>query len=88
MTAAGWAAVIVSAVLVAALAFFLIWIVFILRRIVDTLGKVLFGAGAIAYRLVPVGPVLGDINGDLAAVVGALESLVDDLTPAKTEAAS
>ena len=88
MTAAGWAAVVVTGVLIAALAFFLIWIVFILRRIVDTLGKVLFGAGAIAYRLVPVGPVLGDINGDLTAVVGALESLVDDLTPEETAVAS
>ena len=88
MSAAGVAAVVVSGVLVAALAFYLLWVLLILRRLVDTLGKVLFGVGAIAHRLVPVAPVLGEINADLENVADALEALVDDLAPESAAEAS
>jgi hypothetical protein len=81
MSAAALAAVLVTAVLVAALAFYLIWIVLILHRLVDTLGKVLFGVGAIAHRLEPVGPVLQDVNADLEGVAVAMESLADEVAP-------
>ncbi len=62
--------------LVAALAAYLIWVVFILRHAVDTLGKVTFGVRAIAHRTEPVGPVLADVNANLTAVAEALEGLV------------
>lgn len=86
MSAAAIAALVVTGVLIAALAFYLLWVVVILRRLVDTLGKVTFGVAAIAHRVQPIGPVVEDINGNLGAVAGALEELVADLgvqTPAQ-----
>jgi len=62
-------------VLVAALAFYLIWVIRILHRAVDTLGKVTFGVRAIAYRTEPLGPLLAEINTNLTAVADALEGL-------------
>lgn len=79
MSAAAIAAVVVTGVLVLALAFYLLWVVVILRRLVDTLGKVTFGVGAIAHRVQPVGPIVEEINADLTGVADALESLVADL---------
>ncbi len=68
------------AVLVIALAGYLIWVVLILRHVVDTLGKVTFGVRAIAHRTEPVGPVVTDINANLTAVAAALEGLVERAT--------
>jgi len=73
------AAIVVTGVLIAALAFYLIWVVLILRRLTDTLGKVVFGVASIAHRVQPVGGLVGDINGNLGAVADALETLVRDL---------
>ncbi len=88
MSAAAIAALVVTAVLIVALAFYLLWVVVILRRITDTLGKVQFGVASIAHRVAPVGPVVEEINGDLIAVADALEELADDLRPARVPRAS
>ncbi|HVM01001.1 MAG TPA: hypothetical protein VM324_17050 [Egibacteraceae bacterium] len=61
------------ALLVAALAFYLIWIVVILSHVNDTLGKVTFGVRAVAHRTGPAGPALADVSGNLTAVADALE---------------
>jgi hypothetical protein len=79
VSAAAIAALVVTGLLVVALAFYLLWVVVVLRRLVDTLGKVVFGVQAIAHRVSPLGPVLDDVNSDLDAVAGALEGLVADL---------
>lgn len=79
MSGSAIAAIVVSGVLIAALAFYLIWVVLILRRLTDTLGKVVFGVASIAHRVQPVGGLVGDINGNLGAVADALETLVRDL---------
>ena len=79
MSPAALAAVIVTAVLVAALAFYLLWVVVLLRSLTDTLGKVVFGVGSIAHRVQPVGPLVVGINQNLGAVADALEDLVADL---------
>lgn len=84
MSAAAIAALVVTGVLVAALAFYLLWAVVILRRLTDTLGKVVFGVGAIAHRVEPVEPIVTAINGDLKAVADALEALAADLDPGRT----
>lgn len=86
MSAAAIAAVVVAAVLVAALAFYLIWVVLLLRQLTDTLGKVTFGVRAIAHRVAPVKGVVAEINGDLVAVADALEDLAGDLRPAASRA--
>jgi hypothetical protein len=88
VSAAAIAALVVTAVLIVALAGYLIWVVVILRRLTDTLGKVLFGVGAIAHRVEPVGPLVAEINGDLTAVAEALEELVHDLDPEQSARAS
>ncbi|GAC1534311.1 MAG: hypothetical protein NVS3B12_14890 [Acidimicrobiales bacterium] len=67
---------VITAVIVAALAFYLIRVVLILRHATDTLGKVTFGVRAIALRTEPIGPVLTDVNANLGAVAGALEGIV------------
>lgn len=88
MSAAAIAALVVTGVLIAALAFYLLWVVVILRRITDTLGKVLFGVASIAHRVEPVEQLVGDINGDLIAVADALEELAADLDPSRAARAS
>ncbi len=79
MSAAAVAALVVTGVLVAALAFYLLWVVVILRRLTDTLGKVVFGVDSIAHRVEPVEQLVGEINGDLIGVADALEALARDL---------
>ena len=66
--------------LVAALAFYFIWVIFILRHITDTLGKVTFGVRAIAHRAEPIGGLLAEVNGNLAPVADALEELAGKAT--------
>lgn len=88
MPAAAIAAIVVSAVLAAALAFYLIWVVLILRRLTDTLGKVVFGVDSIAHRVQPIGPIVGELNGDLGAVADALEELARDLGETRGSQAS
>lgn len=79
MSAAAIAALVVTGVLLAALMFYLVWVVLILRRLTDTLGKVVFGVGAIAHRVEPVGALIGEINADLGQVADQLEALARDL---------
>lgn len=64
--------------IVAALAFYLTWVVILLRSIHDTLGKVTFGVRAIAHRAAPLGPVIDEINANLIPVADALEALTPD----------
>lgn len=88
MSAAAVAALVVTAVLVAALAFYLLWVVVILRQLTDTLGKVVFGVGSIAHRVEPVEGLVGAVNADLIGVADALEALAADLNPQAKSAAS
>ncbi len=88
MSAAAVAALVVTAVLVAALAFYLLWVVVILRHLTDTLGKVVFGVGSIAHRVEPVEGLVGALNADLIGVADALEALAADLNPQAKSAAS
>lgn len=88
MPAAGIAALVVTAVLVLALAFYLLWVVLLLRRLTDTLGKVVFGVRSIAHRVEPVGGLVAEMNGDLVGVADALEALAADLDPKRADKAS
>lgn len=88
MPAAGIAALVVTGVLIAALAFYLTWVILILRRLTDTLGKVVFGVESIAHRVEPVESIVDEINGDLIGVADALEALASDLDPGRAARAS
>ena len=76
MSAAAIVTLVLTGVLVAALAAYLITVIRVLHHVLDTLGKVTFGVRAIAYRTEPVGPVLANVNANLTAVADALEGLV------------
>lgn len=80
MSLAAIVSLVLIAVLVAVLAFYLITVIRILNRAIDTLGKVTFGVRAIAFRTEPLAPILGDVNANLSAVAGALEQLVADVS--------
>lgn len=80
MSLAAVVSLVLIAVLVAVLAFYLITVIVILRRATDTLGKITFGVRAIAHRTEPLGELLGEVNGNLTAVAGALEELVADVS--------
>lgn len=64
--------------IVAALAFYLTWVVLILRSIHDTLGKVTFGVRAIAHRAAPLGQLIDEINASLIPVADGLDALTPD----------
>jgi len=83
MPAAAVVTLVVVGLLVAALAFYLAWVVLLLRQLTDTLGKVTFGVRAIAHRTEPITPLVTALNADLEAVADALESLVAKVTAAR-----
>jgi len=86
MSTAAIVSLVIIGVLVAAIAFYLIWVIVILRSAVDTLGKITFGVRAIAHRTEPLGELLGDVNANLSAVAEALEQLVADVSAPEAKA--
>lgn len=76
MPPAAIATLIFAALLVVALAVTLIWVVVLLRRITDTLGKVTFGVRAVAHRTGPLNAAVDGINADLREIADAIEGLV------------
>jgi len=86
MSTAAIVSLVIIGVLVAAIAFYLIWVIVILRSAVDTLGKITFGVRAIAHRTEPLGELLGDVNANLSAVAEALEQLVADVSSPEAKA--
>lgn len=76
MSAAAITTLVIIGLLVLALAGYLLWVLVLLRRIIDTLGKVTFGVHAIAHRVEPIAPVVSGVNRELGTVAGALEEFV------------
>lgn len=64
------------AVVLAAVAAYLIAYLLVLRRTLFTLGTVNAGVRAIGRRVEPLEPVLAEINGDLSAVRDRLVAVV------------
>ncbi len=79
MSAAAITTIVLAGLLIAALAFYLLWVIVLLRAAHHTLGKVSFGVSSIAHRTEPLGPVLEHVNTRLTAVALALEGLVAKL---------
>lgn len=67
-----------TAILVAALAIYLITIVYILQDVSFTLGTVLIGVRAIVNQVQPVGQVVGQIADNVNAIDSALGSLLGE----------
>ena len=87
MPAAAVVTLILVAILVVALALYLIRVVFILRHTNDQLGKITFGVRAIAHQTEPINELTSSINANLGAVADALDGLVDDVTDSGESAA-
>ena len=64
------------AIIVAALAFYLITIAATLKHVSFTVGTVLIGVRAIAAQCQPLQPVIRDIANDVSAIDDDLEALV------------
>lgn len=79
MPAAGIVTVVIALVIAAALAYYLIRVVIVLRAVNDSLGKVTFGVRAIAYRTEPLGELLTPIKADLEEVADTLEGVAASL---------
>ena len=77
MNVAAIVALVAVGTLVLALAYYLVTVVVLLRRLIDTLGKITFGLRAIAHRTEPVNGIVAEIVEDLAAVDAALSVLVE-----------
>lgn len=67
--------------LVAVLAGYLVAIAAVLRKVSETLGQVTFGVRAIERQTEGLGPALGEINGALEQVAGALDDAVSTAEP-------
>lgn len=76
MPAAAIATLVVSAVLILALAFYLIRIIAQLSELIRTLGLITFGLRSIAHRTEPVADVVAAIEADTSAIDGALSALL------------
>lgn len=80
MPVVAWVTVAIALIVAAALAFYLVRVVLILRSVNDTLGKVTFGVRAIAHRTEPLGELLTPIKTDLEAVATLLDSVAAGLS--------
>lgn len=74
------------AVIVAALALYLITISAILRQVSFNVGTVLIGVRAIANQTAPLGPVIRDITADVRAIESDLEGLIGKRPASRTRA--
>lgn len=77
MPAAAIVTLIGVALTVAALAAFLVHVAWMLRHASFTLGEIIAGLRAIADKTEPLGPVLEEVNRDLAETKAALDGLLE-----------
>lgn len=75
-------AFVVVALVVLALAGYLVTVAFILRKVSFTLGTVIIGVRAIANQTAPVGEVVGDIATNVISIQNALRGVLG-LAPAQ-----
>lgn len=79
MPIAGVVTIIIGLVIAAALAYYLIRVVLVLRAVNDSLGKITFGVRAVAHRTEPMGELLTPIKTDLEAVADTLDDVAASL---------
>ncbi len=88
MPAVAIVSIVLFIVLLLAVAAYLIRVIQILGHVNDQLGKITFGVRAIAHQTEPIGELVGAMNGNLTAVAGALEDLVDTAVTKSTQEAA
>jgi hypothetical protein len=72
MPIAAIATIVISLIILVAVALYLIRVIVILKAVNDSLGKITFGVRAIAHRTSPLAAILGPVLGDLKIVASAL----------------
>jgi methyl-accepting chemotaxis protein len=75
MPAAAITTLVIAALIVAALAFYLTWVVLLLRRINETLADVTARVREIGERTGPINDTVAGINADLREVADGLEDI-------------
>ncbi len=80
MPAAAVVTIVIALVVAAALAYYLVRVVLVLRAVNDSLGKITFGVRAIALRTEPLAELLTPVKTDLEAVAGTLEAVSASLS--------
>lgn len=88
MSAAVIVTLVLVGVLIAALALYLIRVAWMLRTVIDTLGKVTFGVRAIAHRTEPIEELVSGIHHDVTAMEQALAALLEKKGANRREEAS
>lgn len=76
MPAAALITLVIAAILILALAVYLLRVIVSLRSIISLLGKITFGVRAIAHQTEPVNGLVGDIGAEAMAIDRALKGLV------------
>lgn len=76
MPVAGIVTLVAIALAVLAIAGYLLHVIWLLYRTSFALGTIVAGLRAIAYQTRAIGPILGDVNADLAVVQEALEGVL------------
>lgn len=76
MTPAGVVTLIATAIVVAALAIYLTTVAMILKKVTFTLGTIIAGLGAIDHATQPTASIVGEINGHLERIAGAVREKI------------
>lgn len=76
MPVAGIVTLVAITLAVLAIAGYLLHVIWLLHRTSFALGTIVAGLRAIAYQTCPIGPVVREVNADLAAVQDALEAIL------------
>jgi len=86
MPLAAIATIVISLVILVAVALYLVRVILILRAVNDSLGKITFGVRAIAHRTSPLSAILGPAKADLEAVASALGDAVQSVAASDSHA--
>lgn len=86
MPVAAIATIVISLVILVAVALYLVRVIAILRSINDSLGKVTFGVRAIAHRTEPLAALLTPARDDLRTVADALGGAAASVSEANSTA--
>lgn len=79
MPAAAIVTIIIALVVSAALAYYFIRVILVLRAVNHSLGRITFGVRAIAHRTAPLGELLTPVKTDLEELADALEAVASQL---------
>lgn len=81
MPAAAVVTLVLTALTVLVLAFYLVRVALALRHVTRSLGALVGGLEAIGRQTHPLGDLIGDVNREVAAIQQALHGVVGDVEP-------